>query len=82
MTYDGAATTTGDATAVGSPIVGGPAGVPDATPAPLHDRTFPRRTSGGQARGIGSVARSAVHSDGLLGRARTARGRRLWPDVR
>jgi hypothetical protein len=45
MTYDGTAPM-GDAVAVGPKVVSGPAGVPDARPAPQHHLTFPAAHSG------------------------------------
>lgn len=39
MTYDGRGAVVGDAVAAG-PYVGGPAGAPDAAPAPHHHRAF------------------------------------------
>jgi len=46
MTYDGTGPLIGDAVAVGPQEVGGPAGVPDAGPAPHHHLAFLAAHSG------------------------------------
>jgi hypothetical protein len=46
MTYDGAEPAMGDTVAVGPKEVGGPAGVPDAGPAPHHHPAFLAARSG------------------------------------
>ena len=46
MTYGGPAPQLSDAVAVGPRAVGGPAGVPDAEPAPHHHPTFLATHSG------------------------------------